>query len=213
MRNNVWLDSVIVLLLLLIVVLQFSCGNKNDKGKELSDEYVKELMNERSEKDRAFRNESYSPFTRAPKVKFHPLNYYDLNPDFIFRSKLYEYDKKDTVVVYGTKGEPRQVIVFGYLTLNYEGTDYDVNLYKSETKDGKVYYSIWFTDKTTGTETYGVGRYLDFEKVGDLNHIYTIDFNRAYNPYCAYNSVYTCAIPRKEDYINLEITAGEKKFH
>lgn len=213
MRNKFSFNPVIILLLLLIGILQFSCGSKNDKSKNLSDEYVKELMNERSEKDSAFQFSSYSPFARDPNVNFHPLNYYDPNPDFIFHSKLYEYDTKDTVVVYGTKGEPRQVIVFGYLTLNYEGTEYKVNLYRSETKDGEVYYSIWFTDKTTGKETYGVGRYLDFEKVEDTNHIYTIDFNEAYNPYCAYTSTYTCPIPRKEDHIDIEIRAGEKKFH
>ena len=213
MKNKFSFNPVIILLLLLIVVLQFSCGNKNDKSKELSTEYVKELMNERSEKDSAFQFSSYSPFARDPKVKFHPLNYYDPNPDFIFHSKLYEYDTKDTVVVYGTKGEPRQVIVFGYLTLNYEDTEFEVNLYKNETKDGEIYYSIWFTDKTTGKETYGVGRYLDFEKVEDSNNIYTIDFNEAYNPYCAYTSTYTCPIPRKEDHIDIEIRAGEKKFH
>jgi hypothetical protein len=78
---------------------------------------------------------------------------------------------------------------------------------------GEPYYSIWFTDKTTGKDTYGVGRYLDFELKDDPEFIYTIDFNRAYNPYCAYSSLFTCPIPRAEDYIDMEIEAGEKNFH
>ncbi|HEX9251924.1 MAG TPA: DUF1684 domain-containing protein, partial [Ignavibacteriaceae bacterium] len=50
---------------------------------------------------------------------------------------------------------------------------------------GQSYYSIWFTDKTTGKETYHVGRYLDFELNDDPEFVYELDFNRAYNPYCA----------------------------
>jgi uncharacterized protein (DUF1684 family) len=86
-------------------------------------------------------------------------------------------------------------------------------VYKSFSSKGETYYSIWFTDKTTNDETYGVGRYLDFELNDDENFIYTIDFNLAYNPYCAYNPDYTCAIPTKEDYVDLKIEAGEKKYH
>ena len=52
-----------------------------------------------------------------------------------------------------------------------------------------------------------MGRYLDFEKVDDPEHVYTLDFNLAYNPYCAYTSAYGCAIPRKEDRLDLAITA------
>ncbi len=77
----------------------------------------------------------------------------------------------------------------------------------------KVIIVYWFTDKTTGNETYPVGRYLDFELNNDPEFIYKLDFNRAYNPYCAYSDLYTCAIPTKEDYLDFEIKAGEKTFH
>jgi uncharacterized protein (DUF1684 family) len=86
-------------------------------------------------------------------------------------------------------------------------------VYKGFSKSNDVYFSIWFTDLTTGEESYGVGRYLDFELNSDKDFIYTIDFNLAYNPYCAYSSEYTCAIPTKEDYVDSEIEAGEKKYH
>ncbi len=139
----------------------------------------------------------------------------DLEPvsEFIFTSKLFEYDSKDTVDVFGTRGELRRVIKLGYFELNYRNDEHKVNMYKAFGRDGTPYYSIWFTDKTTGKETYGVGRYLDFEKEDDPDHIYTIDFNRAYNPYCAYSAEFTCPIPREEDYMDFEIKAGEKNFH
>ena len=88
-----------------------------------------------------------------------------------------------------------------------------MNVYQGQTKNGKKYYSIWFIDNTTGKETYGVGRYLDFELNPDTNFIYTIDLNLAYNPYCSYSAKYSCAVPTKNDYINLAVKAGEKNFH
>ena len=86
-------------------------------------------------------------------------------------------------------------------------------MYSSIARDSSIYHSIWFTDKTTNNETYGVGRYLPFDLNQDKNYKYTIDFNLAYNPYCAYSSDYSCAIPSKEDYIDLAIKAGELKYH
>ncbi len=58
-----------------------------------------------------------------------------------------------------------------------------------------------------------MGRYIDFDLDSDSGHIYTIDFNLAYNPYCAYSSRYSCAIPTKEDYLDIAVEAGEKSFH
>ncbi|MCG6912932.1 DUF1684 domain-containing protein [bacterium BMS3Abin03] len=217
MKNKFNSISVVVLIIISLIILQYGCGkNSNMEEKSinsLDSTYVQELLKERAEKDSAFQFEAYSPFVRDPKADFKPLKYYKPDPDFIFHSKLYEYNLKDTVDVFGTRGEIRRVVVEGYLILNYKGEEHRINLYKSMSKDGQFYYSLWFTDKTTGKETYGVGRYLDFEKVDDPDHIYTIDFNKAYNPYCAYSSIYTCPIPREEDYLDMKITAGEKRFH
>ncbi|MEJ2495683.1 MAG: DUF1684 domain-containing protein [Ignavibacteriaceae bacterium] len=217
MKNKLKLIITSQLIAGLLLILQYGCGKSNDQEEEnvkaLDSTYVQELLRERAEKDSAFQFEAYSPFIRDPKVDFKPLKYYKPDPDFIFHSKLYEYNSKDTVDVFGTRGEIRRVVVEGYLILNYKGEEHRINLYKSMSKDGQFYYSLWFTDKTTGKETYGVGRYLDFEKVDDPDYIYTTDFNKAYNPYCAYSSIYTCPIPREEDYLDMKITAGEKRFH
>jgi uncharacterized protein (DUF1684 family) len=141
------------------------------------------------------------------------LKYYAIDPGFVFKSKLYEYPKKDTLKVYGTKGEERKAVWYGYIKFNYEKKEYRLNVYKGFSNDNQEYFSIWFTDKTTGGETYGVGRYLDFELKAQPDYLYTIDFNLAYNPYCAYSPEYSCAVPLKEDHIDLPVNAGEKKFH
>ncbi len=198
-------------LLFISVTLIFSSCGKDYTPEELK--YIKKIEKSRAEKDSLFKNDPTSPFNYKGKVEFHPLNYFDVDPDFVLESKLYEYEDKDTVVIFGTKGEERSSVRYGYLKLNYKGTKFKLNVYETIYQDTLKYYSIWFTDETTNDETYGVGRYMDFELKNDPDHIYYIDFNTAYNPYCAYTSTYSCAIPTKEDHIAIAIKAGEKKFH
>ncbi|MGD8305258.1 MAG: DUF1684 domain-containing protein [Ignavibacteria bacterium] len=191
-----------------------SCSWDGPEEKFIPDEkYASDLIFERAQIDSFMQFDPYSPFNRKEKVEFSPLKYFEPTTEFIFKSKLFEYDSKDTVDVYGTKGELRRVVKEGYVELKHKDIIQKLNVYKSFGRNGEVYYSLWFTDKSTGEETYGVGRYLNFEKAEDEEHIYTIDFNRAYNPYCAYSSSFTCPIPRKEDFINFKILAGEKNYH
>jgi uncharacterized protein len=211
---------------LIIFLLNFviSCGRSFTPEEK---KYISEIDQQRKEKNDYMKNEPDSPFNRDPKVHFENLKYYDVNPDYVFKSKLYEYSNKDTVKIFGTKGEERKAVKVGYVKINFSKPNpsekedkKNVNVYKGISRSGEEYYSIWFTDKTTGDETYGVGRYLDFEPAYekgtsnlDTNFIYTIDFNLAYNPYCSYSSKYSCAIPTKDDHIDVAIKAGEKKFH
>lgn len=206
MKNNI----IYILLFVSVILFISSCG-KDYTQAEL--EYIKTIQDSRAKKDSAFKNDPTSPFNNKGKVEFHPLNYFDVDPDFVLQSKLYEYKDKDTVVIFGTKGEERSSVRYGYLKLDYKGTKFNLNVYETIYQDTLKYYSIWFTDKTTNDETYGVGRYIDFELNDDPEHIYSVDFNTAFNPFCTYSSAYSCAIPTKEDHIAVAIKAGEKKFH
>ncbi len=203
--NKIFL-RIIVLLFSLIVI---SCKNYTPEEKE----YIAEIEKVRSEKNDFMKNSSDSPFNYKGKIHFEPLKYYKIDPGFVFKSKLFEYDSKDTVLIYGTKGEERKAVRYGFIKFNFKGNEFKENVYEGISKAGENYFSIWFTDKTSGKETYGVGRYIDFELNADKNFVYTIDFNLAYNPYCAYSPDYSCAIPTKDDYLNLAVEAGEKKFH
>lgn len=202
----------LILILLVTALITSSCKESRLDSPEMK-KYVDELMNERKEKDYSFQFDTDSPFNRDTTITFNPLKYFEPNPDFIFKSKLIQFDVQDTVAILGTKGETRPAILLGFLELKKDSKVHKINVYKSFSRTGELYYSIWFTDKTTGDETYGVGRYLDFELNEKPDFIYTIDFNRAYNPYCAYSAMFTCPIPRPEDYIDMEIEAGEKNFH
>lgn len=198
------------LIMITFVLTMFGC-QKNYTPEE--EKYIFEIEKERLEKDVYMRDNANSPFNYKSKIEFHPLKYFDVDPAWVFNSKLFEYESKDTVSVFGTKGEERKAVRYGYVKINYENQDININVYQSKSRSGATYYSIWFTDKTTNKETYGVGRYLDFELVDDPDYEYTLDFNKAYSPYCSYSPEYSCAIPTKEDYIDIPITAGEKKFH
>ncbi|MCB0730636.1 MAG: DUF1684 domain-containing protein [Ignavibacteriae bacterium] len=196
-------------IMLIITLILWNCGkNASDTNK-----YNSAVEQQRQEINDWMKNDPNSPFNYKGKVDFHSLNYFEPNPEFIFTSKLTEYITKDTVVIFGTKGEERKAVRYGYLILKKEGNEYKLSVYETVNPDFTKYYSIWFTDKTTNNSTYGVGRYLPFELSSDKDFNYTIDFNFAYNPYCAYSADYSCAIPTKEDYIDLAIEAGEKKFH
>lgn len=193
-----------------LVLIFTSCG-KNYTPEQKN--YIAEIEKHRTGYNDFMKNSPNSPFNFKGKVEFHNLKYFDVDPDFVFKSKLYEYNPKDTVTIFGTKGEPRKTVRYGYVLFNHNNKNFKINVYEGQTKNGETYYSIWFTDKTTNNESYGVGRYIDFEKHPDTDYIYTVDFNLAYNPYCSYSADYSCAIPTKEDFIPLEIKAGEKKFH
>jgi uncharacterized protein (DUF1684 family) len=202
---------IIPVVILLFLIVLFFYRDKSYTPAER--EYINKIEKQRLEKDMEMKNDPDSPFNQDPNAHFAPLKYFDVDPEFIFKSKLFEYNPKDTIKIYGTKGEERKVVKYGYVTITYKEKKYNVNVYKGKTKKGQEYYSIWFTDKTTNKESYGVGRYLDFEKMDDSNYVYTIDFNLAYNPYCSYSAKYSCAVPTKEDYLNIAVEAGEKKFH
>lgn len=202
----------IVILILSLLLISIACRDANTNDPEMK-KYIDELIKERKEKDYSFQFDLNSPFNRDTTISFKPLNYYKPNPDFIFKSKLFKYDVQDTVAVLGTKGETRPAVRLGFLELKKDNNMHRINVYQSFSRTGQPYYSIWFTDRTTGKETYGVGRYLDFELNDDPDFIYKIDFNKAFNPYCAYSAMFTCPIPREEDFLDMDIEAGEKNFH
>jgi uncharacterized protein (DUF1684 family) len=175
--------------------------------------YIAKIEKEREAKNEWMKNDDSSPFNKKGKIEFHNLNYFDVDPDFVLKSKLFQYSPKDTVTVMGTKGDERKMVRYGYFLMNYDRKDYKVNFYEGSTNSGEKYYTISFTDQTTNHETYGVGRYIEMELNADVNHLYEVDFNLAFSPYCSYSPNYSCAIPLKEDYIPITIRAGEKKYH
>jgi uncharacterized protein (DUF1684 family) len=117
-----------------------------------------------------------------------------------------------------TSANTKQVYrVYGTIHFTINDTDLVLNLYQSQQlmsmEEYKNHLFLPFTDLTSGEDTYEGGRYIDLEITDVKNNSVTIDFNKAYNPYCAYVSdKYNCPLPPKENYMPVAILAGEKKF-
>lgn len=186
---------------------------------------VEENQNHRASVDSFFVYDSGSPFRRDTSITYTGIRWYPIDPRYRVTSAIHRYDAPDTVDVLGTKGERRRQLRYGYFEFSLPDSSgravpVRLNVYKFTPHDRqryslfKDYLSVWFTDPTTGVETYHVGRYVDVgTEQPDPDHVYTIDFNKAYSPYCSYSSLYSCAIPRDEDRIAVPVRAGELSYH
>jgi uncharacterized protein (DUF1684 family) len=145
------------------------------------------------------------------KMKFYPVNkQYRITAAF-------ELKENSPWFWMNTSGkEKKQYRVFGVLRFQLHDTAITLQVYQSRnlmsSEKYKDYLFIPFTDKTSGIETYGGGRYIDLVLKNIINNTYTIDFNKAYNPYCAYTAGYNCPIPPQENDLPVAIKAGEMNF-
>lgn len=141
-------------------------------------------------------------------------------PDETYKvSCRFEASTDTTVIIMktsGTKIPQKDFIRYGKLFFTIHDTALQLTVYQSKSLQQLLKYSnylfIPFTDLTTGDETYGSGRYIDISTTAIKNNIVEIDFNKAYNPYCAYTTGYNCPIPPRENYLPVAVKAGEKSF-
>lgn len=177
-------------------------------------EYESRVQKERMDKDKHFKYTDASPLKNDQKEDFESLNYYPVNQQFRVEAKVKQLPKDDTFQMAYKNGEPKQYVRYARLTFELKGQECELYAYQNvdpSRQGGANPLFIPFYDGTNGRKTYGGGRYLDIkqEKVGDS---VTLDFNKAYNPYCAYNERYACPIPPEENKLNTSIPAGEKQF-
>ena len=106
-----------------------------------------------------------------------------------------------------SKGDEQDYIKFAYIEFQVDSVDCLLTVYMEDNSD---YLFVPFKDKTTGEDTYSAGRYIELEKIGEKQ--YLLDFNLAYNPYCAYNDRWVCPLTPFENRLKIGINAGEKNF-
>ena len=164
----------------------------------------------RKERDQFFKTHQRSPLASAQKRRFKGLDYFAFNPKYYFsgeihREILHINDPNYYATFLTNKGTSKRYIRYGKFHFNLDGKAYVIEVYKSILSD---ILFIPFKDLTNGKETYEGGRYIDAEILPGYKM--DLDFNMAYNPSCAYNDKFTCAIPPKENFLSTEIGAGEK---
>jgi uncharacterized protein len=167
---------------------------------------------ERSQKDSFFRSSPDSPLLPEEKRRFQGLFYYPYNPAFRFSVRLNRYRSPEQVRLGTNTGEVRSGLRYGYFDFQVQGQNCRIQVYRLEDAPGSGGADLFipFRDSTTGVETYPSGRYLDLKE--NTSGIYDLDFNRAYNPSCAYNSEYSCPVPPPENTLAAAIRAGERKY-
>lgn len=145
------------------------------------------------------------------------LQFYPVDPAYRVVAK-FEKAANSNWALFPTSGPvSKSHRVYGTLSFVVSGKPLRLNVYQSQdlllSATYKNYLFLPFTDSTTGYETYGGGRYMDLSTKDIQDNAVILDFNKAYNPYCAYvTGKYNCPIPPKENALPVAIRAGEKAF-
>ena len=174
--------------------------------------YINEIKKEREERDRFMRTSKESPFANATE-DFKGLNFFPADPKYKIIADLTPIKDKKTVTLSTNDGKEQQYVEYAYAEFDLDGYHHKLLILEITDKglfQGKLFFA--FGDETSALETYGAGRYLDVLKVPGSKTI-TLDFNKSYNPYCAYTEKFSCPLPPAENLLKIPIKAGEKTYH
>jgi uncharacterized protein len=171
---------------------------------------MSELDEFRAEKDEFFREHPQSPLTSEQRSSFEGLEYFPENSELVVRAELITdgVDRDEPIVMQTTTGDRQVYRRAGLIELDVGRDRARLTLYAS---DDMHELFVPFRDATSGKESYGAGRYLEVEP-SDRDGRVVVDFNYAYNPYCAYNPDWSCPIPPIENWLSVPIRAGERTF-
>ena len=184
-------------------VQQSGAEPDQDKSAELF--YIAGIQEERRMKDQFFRMDPNSPI--EDRVNFEGLNYYEPNPDYRYTLTLQPAETEEELTFQTSTGDEQIYYRLGAVEFEVEGETGKLAIYQSPHHEGLF---LPFRDATSGNETYGAGRYLEPGDLGGGKLL--VDFNLAYNPFCAYTDAYSCPLPPFENHLKIAIHAGEKAF-
>ena len=197
-----------------------SCGEKKYHDQklapiaEVSDSLVQAAMKYQLNLDQSFMDAAETPLLEKDRIDFDGLDYFPINPALIVKAQLNRTPQTLPFMMPTTTERMTEERVYGQLTFSLDGQEYQLPVYQSselmKTDEYSDYLFLPFTDLTNGEETYIGGRYLDL-RIPQGDEI-KLDFNRAYNPYCAYNKKYSCPIVPPANHLPLRINAGVKAF-
>jgi uncharacterized protein (DUF1684 family) len=201
-KNNLFIMGVVLVGVMAIV---YSFVGQDDGS------YEQKILKQREEKDHFMRTASDSPF--AGKVEdYSGLSYFPPDKKYRFTARIIPIENKKMIELGTSDGITKRYMEYAHAEFSIDGVDQ--RLLILEVMDMGPYRGtlfLAFGDETSARETYGAGRYLDVKKPKGINTI-TLDFNEAYNPYCAYNETYSCPLPPPENLLTIPIYAGEKNY-
>jgi hypothetical protein len=167
---------------------------------------LSELQRFRAAKNEFFKGDPQSPLTPEQREEFTGLKYFAENPGLRFELPVEVLAEKDKIQMQTSTGDVQVYTRYGKIRFDVDGQPAELTIYAD--RNG---FFLPFVDSQAGKETYGAGRYLEPEVLA--NGKMQVDFNLAYNPYCAYNDLYSCPLTPFENRLKVAIQAGEKVFH
>ena len=173
-------------------------------------DYAEAIEAFRAEKDAYFKSSHRSPIPEAERGAFSGLPYYPVNPTLRFAERSlepYTGDEPSNFQIPTSDGRLRPAHRAGVLRFDVGGERRTLTAYTFDNGDDDSLF-VPFLDATSGTETYGAGRYLDLDPEDDGT--YTLDFNLAYHPSCVYDAQYSCPLTPPENRLPVRIEAGER---
>lgn len=183
-------------------------------GLAAQDAYIKEIKAHQDKLTKEYQNPKTSPFKKKTK-KFKGHAFYAIDSTYRVEAKLTRTTEAEPFDMPTSSGISRKYIKYASVSFELHGQPRTLSVYRSLRLAAlpmyKDYFLIPFTDKTSGTETYGGGRYMDV-RLSDDQETLILDFNRAYNPYCAYVDGYSCPIPPKENFLDVAVKAGIQAY-
>ncbi|GAB4244061.1 MAG: DUF1684 domain-containing protein [Ekhidna sp.] len=191
----------LVLVPIAVVIFYFTNIGVSDE------DYITEIEKYWEDKHDFFRTSKASPFVEKG-VSYKKVETFPVNPDFRVNARLERFTSRETVTIGNSDGTQTNYLKFAKAHFKIKGVEQSLLVLKALGFGNQ--YLMAFGDETSGETTYGGGRYLDLA-IGKSDQV-VIDFNKAYNPYCAYFADYTCPLPPRENLLTVAIEAGEKDY-
>ena len=167
---------------------------------------MSELTEFRKQKDEFFAHHPQSPLTRQQKRTFKGLEYFPEAPELRFMLELEAFAEQDQIEMQTSTGDVQEYTRFGKIHFSVDGQPVELTVYADPNG-----FFLPFVDSLAGTETYPAGRYFEPEVLPDGKLL--VDFNLAYNPYCAYSDLWSCPLTPFENRLKVPVRAGEKMPH
>lgn len=206
------------LTLFFLFVLITACGQKkkyHDGKKEISESpLVAEILEFQEELDESFKDPETSPLADKHRKDFEGLDFFEPDTSYIVKALFERTPDAVPFFMPTTTDRKTEEVLYGIAHFTLNGAEHQLEIYQSlellDQEEYEDYLFLPFMDVTNGEETYGGGRYIDLSiPEGDT---LVIDFNKAYNPYCAYNKKYSCPLVPRQNYLRTKVRAGVKNF-
>lgn len=162
----------------------------------------------RAEKDRFMRESDESPVPPEARASFPPLTYFPIDPAYRVPASLTPASAGQGLELPTSTGQRRKMRRVGTLRFTVKDQELTLAAFVDADQNDLRRLFVPFNDITNGNETYPGGRYLDLDRTA--TGIYDLDFNRAYHPFCVYNSKYDCPYPPRENRLAIPVRAGER---